>query len=131
MIAAASALLSFVVSPIGRVIGIGLVALAVAGGIWKSGYNYASRKCEAAALRAELQGVRIERDAANARAERSAVREAELAAIEAQQRDQVAALQAEIDRQPPQSTKQGAKHDPKALYDDRCNLTGAGARRLR
>lgn len=45
--------------------GIAIGAVALAGGIWISGKNYAERKCEAAALRAELQAKQVDLDAAN------------------------------------------------------------------
>lgn len=97
MIAAAA---SFLFSPLGRIVGIGLVVLFVAGGIWKSGYNYASRKCEAAALHAKLEAARIDKEAAEAAAAEAEKARAESDKIAAEERKKVDEYADELRKRP-------------------------------
>ncbi|MCC6315357.1 MAG: hypothetical protein IT337_15240 [Thermomicrobiales bacterium] len=107
MIAGAAA---FLLSPVGRIVGIGVLAAVVAGGIWKAGYNYASRACQAAALRADLAAARQDLDAARraeaaARAAADDLEKQKEADDEARRR-----LEAEIAKRP-EGARCGLSHD--------------------
>lgn len=97
--------------------------------IHDDGYARAGAACEAKALRARLDARTIERDSAIGRAERAEERVREATDLAVKQAQETEQLREDVKRL--QSTKQGAKRDPSALMDDRCNATGAGARRLR
>lgn len=93
------------------------------------GYAKAANVCQEKALKAQLQVVTIERDSMNARATRAEDRVREVAGVVVTQEGDIEKLRGEVKQL--QSTKEGAKRDPKALMDDHCNVTGTGARRLR
>lgn len=63
--------LAFFGSALGRYAIIALIASVGVGGIWKAGYNYANRACQAAALRAELAAKQKDLDVAKAAAEKA------------------------------------------------------------
>lgn len=117
------------VSPLLLIAGV-LAGLSIAGGLVTTGYNWASSKCEAAALRAKLDAVTIERDAVNTRLADAAKRLIQAQTIDRKNADEIAQLNELVGKLKSQSTQPGAKHDPNALYDDECNYTPLGARRL-
>ncbi|MGF7161302.1 hypothetical protein FHS85_002937 [Rhodoligotrophos appendicifer] len=69
-------ILAFILSPLGRVLGLVLALLAAIGGIYWAGYSSASSKCNAAALEEEIrtlrEDIRIARNAEARAAEESA-----------------------------------------------------------
>jgi cobalamin biosynthesis protein CbiD len=107
---------AFLLSPIGRLIGIGALALAVAGGIWKSGYNYASRACEAAALRAELAAAQQDLNAEREAAARAKAAIDDLSKQKESDDAAISQLQVELSKRPVAA---------------QCRLDGDDARRLR
>lgn len=57
--------ISFLTSAVGRYVLIGAALVSVGTGIWLNGKNYATRKCEAAALRQQLANKETDLAAAN------------------------------------------------------------------
>jgi len=108
----------------------GGAALVYAFAYWK-GEASASGACEAQTLRAQLQAAAIDRDSANARASRAQLVIKGLQAAEEASRRRIDELNDELANRPLQPTTPGAKVDAKALLDDQCRYTPAGARRLR
>lgn len=96
-----------------------------------AGYARAKAQCDTATLTAALAAKQAELDAANGRLARSESTVRALMQIDADARERIAKLATELATRPLQSTKPGAKPDANALLDDRCNLTPAGAARLR
>jgi hypothetical protein len=127
------ALFGVSVSPF--VAGLALSAVAVLGSGFMllaashHGYAKAEGVCQDKALKAQLQIITIERDSLNDRATRAEDRVSEVAGVVVAQERDLEKLRKDVKQL--QSTKEGAKRDPKALIDDHCNVTGAGARRLR
>jgi hypothetical protein len=73
--------ISFLTSSFGKYLMIGAAVVSIGSGIWLNGKNYATRKCEAAALRQQLANKETDLAAAN-----EAVAWAAAAAEESEQR---------------------------------------------
>ena len=108
-----------------------LGVLAIVGSIYFAGVSSERGKCEAAALKMQLAARALEAKLANERAERAekAIRGFVILGQEAQAR--IGELADELSKAKLQSTQPGAKGDPNALLDDRCNYTPAGSARDR
>jgi uncharacterized protein YpuA (DUF1002 family) len=111
--------------------GLALAGVAALAGIYHAGHSSAESKCEAAALRARVAELETQVKVANGRAEDAAAVVAELQRIDVANAEQLDVLRREVEAAKLQSTKPGAQRDPNAILDDRCNLTGRGARRMR
>lgn len=55
-----NAVLGFFLGPVGRFLGLGMIAVAALGWAYSKGHSSAASKCEAASLRAELATVRAD-----------------------------------------------------------------------
>jgi hypothetical protein len=73
----------FFLGPIGRLVGIALIALAALGWAYTKGAASATARCDAAALRAELAAARADLDAAKRAASEAETIGAKLRAAEA------------------------------------------------
>jgi hypothetical protein len=76
-------LVGFFLGPIGRLVGIGLIAAAALGWAYTKGASNARARCDAAALRAELAAARADLDAAKRAASEAETIGAKLRAAEA------------------------------------------------
>jgi len=94
----------------------GGIALALAGGIWRAGYNYAQRGCEAASLRSELAAVRQDLAIAQAAERQAQTAAADLDRQNSQNQEKLRAYETAIQARP---------------ADRRCALSADDARRLR
>ncbi len=122
---------AFLLGPLGRIALIGLALFAGVVFVDRRATYRERAKCDAGKLRAELAQVKSERDNALSRAALATGVIQSLQEKTSTDAGELARLNDELAKRPPQSTQPGAKHDPNALFDDRCRLTPSGARRLR
>jgi hypothetical protein len=123
--------IAFLRSPLGRLVGIGLIVAIASGASYMRGKHQAEAACDAAAARAELAAIKIDRDNQAARADHATKILAFIQSKGVKDQEEIETLRQEVSRLELQSTKPGAKKDDKALLDDRCNVTERGARQLR
>lgn len=104
---------------------------AVIYGIDRNGYKRAEGECRAAAIQSQLDALRADYAALKGRLARQ--QEVTDAAREQAAKNEAEAseLARELAKLKLQSTQPGAKRDPNAILDDRCNYTDTGARRVR
>lgn len=121
----------FFKSPLGRFAGVVLLLVMAYGIGWIKGDAHGDAQAAAQARAAQAEAKVIDFDNLTARYKLAT---AIIARLQQQNTDaaaQVSALTIDLAQRPLQSTKPGAKYDPQALLDDRCNYTPLGRRRVR
>jgi outer membrane murein-binding lipoprotein Lpp len=77
-----------------------LAGLAFVGGVWKSGYNYAQRACEAAALRSKIEAMQTDMRAATEAAASADRARAEIEATSAEDKKRIEQYEQELRKRP-------------------------------
>lgn len=120
MIAFLGPVLSFFLSPIGRIVGIGLIVAAAYGaGVWK-GHSIATGKCNAAALLSKIDAMNTDLDAATKAADEAEKARSDLAAISADDKLRIEEYETQLRKRPDAACTLG-DDDIRWLRDGRPN----------
>lgn len=109
--------IKFLMSPLGRIVGVALAVVVAYNVVYYRGYSKANAACTAAAEQARLAAVKIDLNTARQQAADAQKAVAELQALEASNKEKLDALREQLN-------VKGSD----ALLDGGCNYTPAGVR---